>query len=269
MKKELSDKELKQIYTLTIDEVELVKRRPKKTRVYFLILYKFYQQYRRFPDTTNISKQVLRYISAQLKIKFIDDNNVAVRTRKRILSEIRQMFDFKTVTSKTIDDLKHYLISEVLPVNHKTDFVKENISRYLAVNNLESLSDAEIKKIIKSSIFAFEQKLFKETAYKLDHDFSCSIDSWIKNNDNPPEGFVALNEIKKNPGAIGINSVFAELSKLRGPFRIRNLKRVKQFKRIIRARITLKASNFIKSHYQASSCKNEHKKIIHNSIIIF
>jgi hypothetical protein len=196
MKQELSDQELKQIYTLTPDEITLVKRKPEKTRAYFLALYKFYKHYNKFPkDINSISELPLKYIAKQISIKKFNIDNLSDRTKRHILSEIRNVLDIKALTSQTTNNLKNWLISEILPTDHKNDFIKESILKYLASNNIESLSDSEIKKIIKSSLSDFQQKIFKETSFKLNPEFSLSIENWI-NNYNQPQGLVSLGDIR-------------------------------------------------------------------------
>ena len=214
-KKKLSDQELEEVYTLTQKNIDLIKRKPKKNRVYFLFLYKFYENHKRFPRDKDLSKPIFKYIANQINVKDPFNINYPYRTRQYLISEIKKDFDLKTISSKVITSLKQWLISNVLPFEYNSSVIKDKIYDYLDKNKYEHLSDLEIKKLIKSSLNLFEKRMMKEIFIKLPNKFNASIQNWLYYHNNQlPEDLASLNDLKKNPGSIGVNSSFSEIAKL-------------------------------------------------------
>ena len=214
-KKKLSNQKLGKVYTLKQKNIDLVKRKPKKNRVYFLFLYKFYEYYKRFPKDADLSKSIFKYIANQINIKESFNINYPYRTRKYLISEIRKDFDLKVTNSKIIAGLKQWLISNILPFEYHSIIIKDKTYDYLNKNKYEHLSDLEIKRLIKSSLRLFEKQMLKEIFSKLPHEFNTSIQNWLySHNTQLPEYLVSFNDLKKNPGSIGVNSSFGEMAKL-------------------------------------------------------
>lgn len=95
MKKYWDSEELIEIFTLTKEELEIFKKKSDETKLGFAILFKFFQSEGRFPVHKNeVPKNVIKYLSRQLKIKAITFNSYNWKSRiiKYHRAQIRKYF---------------------------------------------------------------------------------------------------------------------------------------------------------------------------------
>ena len=103
--------------TLTNKQLELIMLKMKSHRLFFAILFKFYERYHRFFDTPReMDYNTIRLIANQLNIHYKSLKlNLTKRTVTRFHDEIRGHFQSSGVTKTNEDSIKQWLILQVFP----------------------------------------------------------------------------------------------------------------------------------------------------------
>jgi TnpA family transposase len=215
---------LLQDYILSSDEIDLINVKSRKTRVYFAYCYKFYQNNKRLPEKGEFRKQAINQLAVQLSTtdNIINGKFTELpidRTKQRLFSQIRGALSLKIIDNDSYARIKQWLIKDILPFEYNNSIINEELKKYFDDNNYEYLSPFEIKKLVNSAFYIFEQDFFASINQKLSEEFKELIESWLKSHDNQNnsfdnDNFISLKELKKNPGTIGVNSAFEEINKL-------------------------------------------------------
>ncbi|WP_454060729.1 DUF4158 domain-containing protein [Elizabethkingia ursingii] len=148
MKKIWNDEELGQHWSLTYEELELLKTKPEKNHLAFCMQLKYYQYYGAFPENEKeLSEITVQYISEQLEIDidtlfYYDWEN---RTARRHKQEILIFLKIRKIDSKDRINIINWLIGVSSRKVKKTGLRIKSINNcyfdsYYELFNLNGLS---------------------------------------------------------------------------------------------------------------------------------
>jgi hypothetical protein len=213
-------------FTIMPNEMTLMGNKTGVTRLGFAVLLKFFQLEKRFPYAKNeIPKDVVSYIAKQLQligVKF-EDYDLNSRTHYYHKEQIREFLGFREVTAEDANNLTEWLSKYVFYHDAEFKIIKEEAYKRLIELHIEPPTVDRIDRIVKTSINIYEDQFFTETYSQLSSDSINQIDGLIDNlmiyneselDENVDEGVISFNDLRSDPGNIGVDSFFKEVAKL-------------------------------------------------------
>lgn len=214
MRQNWLDAELKQVFTLSAEEKNLVQGKSKPYQILFLSLYKACQQEKVIPNHIPLfSHNVNAFIAEQLGIE-PTIAKISGRSKRRLFQELRGALHFRKLNVQEKENLIQFLVKEVLVEDHYPDAIRERLQAHLENNHLAFPSEEEEGEIIRSAQYAFEKEFFGSIFQKLPEKFMSSIDTWLDLHGSP-NFEIGLTELKRSPGSIGVKSALEETQKLK------------------------------------------------------
>ena len=224
MKKYWDSEELIEIFTLTKEELEIFKKKSDETKLGFAILFKFFQSEGRFPVHKNeVPKNVIKYLSRQLKIKAITFNSYNWKSRiiKYHRAQIRKYFKFTEATRSQTEEMVKWLANLVISNDMNKEALKNLVYNKFEDMHIEPPTNDQINRIIRTAVSVSEKKFFQEIFENLPKKSILLIDSLINNfilseeAESSSDGKFTFNELRSDPGRIGLESILKEIEKLR------------------------------------------------------
>ena len=224
MKKYWDSEELIEIFTLTKEELEIFKKKSDETKLGFAILFKFFQSEGRFPVHKNeVPKNVIKYLSRQLKIKAITFNSYNWKSRiiKYHRAQIRKYFKFTEATRSQTEEMVKWLANLVISNDMNKEALKNLVYNKFKDMHIEPPTNDQINRIIRTAVSVSEKKFFQEIFENLPKKSILLIDSLINNfilseeAESSSDGKFTFNELRSDPGRIGLESILKEIEKLR------------------------------------------------------
>jgi hypothetical protein len=155
------------------------------------------------------------------------------RTIKAHRAQIREQLEFHEATVLDTEEMAQWLITEHLASDQHLEHLKVLVAKRFRACKIEPPTNERVERLIRSACATYEQQLFADvltqlppaTRQHLDallerEDASASPETEMLDQDEPgpsktrPER-VHWNDLKTNPGAIGLESVLFETDKLR------------------------------------------------------
>jgi TnpA family transposase len=227
MKRYWELEELIEHFTLMPNELSQLSNKTGATRLGFAVLFKFFQYEARFPNHRNeIPKEVILYISKQLNLRafLFDDYDWNSRSIKYHRAQIREFFEFREVTEEDIQTATDWLSKNVFYHDAEADILKEEAYKRFRELHIEPPTPDRIDRIIKSAIFTYENQFFQETFQRFTPDSLSKMDLLISDLSKyeeteiefiPSDETLSFSELRADPGRVGLESVFREVTKLK------------------------------------------------------
>ncbi|MEQ9468169.1 MAG: Tn3 family transposase [Ekhidna sp.] len=219
MKQYWEDDGLIEHFLIDEEDILLAKGFTHINKLSFLVLLKFFQLEARFPrDKDEIPNTVLNYIANQLKIdeQEFKKYDLAGRTCIRHRNIIRNFFSFSEYSTK-VDEKIYQNLSDFGEWYNVDKLNIEFLEEYRKLKTEPPVTN-QLERLIKAYINRKEQELFKYIDDSIPDTTKEHIDYLLKTleeneySDNGKE--VTLNELKSDPGRIGLESIFKEIDKL-------------------------------------------------------
>lgn len=227
MKRHWELDELIDHFTMLPNELEQLGNKIGTTRLGFAVILKFFQYEARFPNYKNeIPKEVILYISKQLGIEAscFDNYDWTGRVIKYHRAQIREYFNFREPTLEDTTSISEWLCKNVLYYDLDLEHLKVETYKHLRELHIEPPSTDQVERLIKSAIFNYENHFFEDTLKKLTKSSIVKMDilindltSYDENNldSNTNSDSISFSYLRADPGRIGLESVFREVTKLK------------------------------------------------------
>src|SRR5262249_13148919 len=85
------------------------------------------------------------------------------RTIKDHRAEVRKLLDFRESTIADAEQMKQWLIAEVLPQEHQNERLREETYAWFRREHLEAPTPDRLTRLIRSAAHSFEQQLYEPT----------------------------------------------------------------------------------------------------------
>ena len=219
MKRQLSDVELTDGWSLNHDEFELLKHRTAKSRLAFAAMLKFFQLEGRFPgDKREVPGVALEYLADQLDVPVaaFQSYNLTGRTAKRDRESIRDHLGFRRITVDDSKTLTKWLKTHVFPFDHKPEHVHESAVSWCRTNKIEPPTPQHLERIVGSASSGFEQDFFSATLASLPTSCQSAMDELLEVSDDAESENEAtpFAELRLDPGRPSLESGLNEIAKL-------------------------------------------------------
>src|SRR5258707_4005844 len=157
------------------------------TRLGFAVLLKFFQRQARFPTYKNdVPGVVITFVATQVGVapEAYLQYDWQGRTIKDHRAEIRKLFDFRESTVADGEQLKQWLITEVLPLEHQEDVLREEAYSWFRRNHLEAPTPSRLRRQIRSALRAFEQQFYDRTLSRLPEATQAALEALLATPDD-------------------------------------------------------------------------------------
>lgn len=192
------------------------------------MLLKFFEAEARFPETPEeVPPSAVGYVAHQVgvAIERFRAYNWSGRTIKRHRREIREFFGFHECTEADQQKLAVWLASELCGVEFARDRLVEAVVARCRAERMELPTPGQVERLVGSAVRSFDERFCAGTVARLSAETMGLLEKLIAE-PGAEEGAVGggrafFNELKQDPGAPGLESLLAEVTKL---LRVRDLK---------------------------------------------
>ncbi len=164
MKRQWETEELIEHWTLHVKELALLGNKTGATRLGFAVLLKFFQKEARFPTYKNeVSGVVITYLVTQVQgpPEAYLQYDWQGRSIKDHRAQIREALGFREATVAHGEEVKAWLVEQVLPQEHQDERLREIVYQRYRDLKIEAPAPNRILRQIRSASHIFEQALSK------------------------------------------------------------------------------------------------------------
>jgi len=229
MKRQWANEELVEHWSLDVEDRTLLGNKTGATRLGFAVLLKFFRQEGRFPQYKHeVPGIVITYLATQVGVAPEAYLQYAWqgRTIEYHRAQIREALGFRESTVADAEEVTAWLVEQVLPREHHEERLRDMAYQRFRALHLEAPTPARITRLIRSARHTFEQRLYETTLARLPKETQTALDALLEAEEHDEgehdEGVqvVTLQELRMDPGRVGLATVLQEMAKLR---RIREL----------------------------------------------
>lgn len=242
MKRQWENEELIEHWMLSAWDLAQLGNKTGATRLGFAVLLKFFQREARFPLYKNdIPGVVIAFLATQVGVapEAYLQYDWQGRTIKDHRAEIRTLFEFRESTVADGEQMKQWLIVDVLPQEYQDERLREEAYGWFRRMHLEAPTPDRLTRLIRSAVHTFEQQLYETTLARLPEAAQTALEALIAQ----PAEIVALQEpdtselaslseepappapeetlpnplqhLRMDPGRVGLATMLEEMAKLR------------------------------------------------------
>lgn len=229
MKRQWEHEELIEHWTLHTGERALLGNKTGATRLGFAVLLKFFQREGRFPSFKNeVPGIVIAFVATQVGVapEAYLRYDWQGRQIKEHRAQIREALEFRESTVADGEQMQQWLIAQVLPREYQEERIREQAYQWFKRMHLEAPTPERLTRLIRSAAHTFEQQLYETTIARLSEASQAALEELLneekqEGNETQTEATATLQQIRMDPGRVGLATMLQEMAKLR---RIRELK---------------------------------------------
>ena len=211
MKYILNPKELAEYWSLSFEELELLKTKPVRSHLPFCAQLKHYQNFGTFPKSFHdVPTDAIQYLIDQLGTSPDDNYSWKGRSAKRHRLEILEFLGIKKSTPDDRKKLVTWLIDAVIPKTNNIEELQSQADGWLYKRKLMRPTKAVFERLVRSATSKYEDQLFANISNQISAKDKAHLDAFLSSK-SANVNFVT---IKADPGKIGLESVVKESDKL-------------------------------------------------------
>ncbi|MFE5542061.1 DUF4158 domain-containing protein [Streptomyces sp. NPDC056519] len=205
-----------------------------RPRLGFALLLKFFEVEARFPEPAEeMPAAAVGYVAQQVKVPAeawasYDWQGDRIKRHRR---EIREAYGFRANTEEDQERLAEWLAAELCPVELSWERLAAAVVARCRNDHIEPPAPKQVGRMVGRAIKDFEAHFCRGTMDRLSHETRSRLEDLVAGDDENGEGSVGggvvtgggrshFAELKTDPGAPGLESLLAEVSKLQ---RVRRL----------------------------------------------
>jgi hypothetical protein len=215
VRQEWSPEELLASWTLVDGDWDLVANKSGATRLGFSLLLKFFELEGRFPDLLEeVPQAAVEYVAVLVKVPSGDFEKYTLvgRTAEYHRKQIREALGFRPATLADEETLTAWLAAEVCPVELVEDRQREALLVEYLARKIEPPGRSRIEKVLVAARGRWENEFCTRTIERLGA--SCAGRLLTLVAEDNEEGTTLLAALKRDPGAVGLDSLLTEITKL-------------------------------------------------------
>jgi hypothetical protein len=226
MKRQWEPEELIEQFILTPAELailpEEVTNANPSNRLGFAVLLKFFQVESRFPQhPVEVPKVVVHFIAQQLKLTEEDYRRYpwSGGRFKAHRNQIRSFLGFRPIAQSDKPLMKTWLMEDVLPLGLSFEALKAQVYQRFRQLKIEPPVWKQLERLIRSAARAHEREFCRGIAAQLSAQTGKKLDALL-DTESPLTDETGhfrqsqMNQLKSDPGRLGLNSLLAEIEKL-------------------------------------------------------
>jgi len=170
MKRQWENEELIEHWMLSAWDLAQLGNKTGATRLGFAVLLKFFQRAGRFPAFKNeVPGVVITFVATQVSVppEAYLQYDWQGRSIEYHRAEIRKLLDFRESTVADAEQMRQWLIAEVLPQEHQDERLREEAYAWFRRMHLEAPTPDRLTRLIRSALHTFEQQLYDATLAQL------------------------------------------------------------------------------------------------------
>ncbi|MFF4391263.1 Tn3 family transposase [Streptomyces sp. NPDC001552] len=221
MRQDWEPEDLIEVWTLLEEDQERLRNKSGANRLGFALLLKFFEVEARFPeDPGEIPAPAVSYVAQQVKVPAEEwaGYDWSGRAIKRHRVEIRGAFGFRECTAEDQAQLTEWLAAELCGVELSRDRLAEAVVVRCRGDRMEPPTPGRIARLVGSAVTTFEERFCTATVDRLSAATRSRLDDLVAEDaggeDSAGGGVSFFSELKADPGALGLDSLLAEVSKL-------------------------------------------------------
>jgi hypothetical protein len=221
VRQQWDEQELAEHWTLTADELQCIRNRTDRNRIGFAATLKFFQVAGRFPyNKGEIPRLALEHLARELCLnqEVLSEYKFTGRSYERDRSKIRNLVGFCPATLHDANRLTAWLQSEVLPIDHRQDHLRDAALEWCRKNGIEPPAPTRLDRIIGSAMNSFQSKFFSDSLGKIPLPCHVSLDKFLEAPDDGDDGSdidrTPMAELRSDPGRPSLESILKEIEKL-------------------------------------------------------
>jgi TnpA family transposase len=230
MKRQWTEDDLVEHWTLHPDDLALLTNQGAATRLGYALLLKYFQYEGRFPQYRgDVPPAALVHVARQLEVppEFYTQYDWSGRTIERHRARIRQVLSFRESTDQDAEDLTLWLRQEVLPREHRLERLYEAVYAHCRTIQLEPPAAKRVERLVRSALRSYEDQLQERALARLGSSGLAQMDSLLagsedsdEGDDEPPTdphdpGQLRLRDLKADPGRASLESMLVQIARLR------------------------------------------------------
>jgi len=230
MKRQWTDDELGEHWTLHPDDLALLANQGAATRLGYALLFKYFQYEGRFPQHKgDIPPAALVHVAHQLEVppEYYAQYDWSGRTIERHRARIRQVLGFRESTDQDVEDLTGWLRQEVLPREHRPERVAEAVYAHCRTRQLEPPAAKRVERLVRSALRSYEDQLQEQALVRLGASGLAQLESLLTLPEDGNEeaeapapdphdpGRLSLRDLKADPGRASLESLLTQIARLR------------------------------------------------------
>jgi Tn3 transposase DDE domain/Domain of unknown function (DUF4158) len=237
MKRQWENEELIEHWILSAWDLAQLGNKTGATRLGFAVLLKFFQREACFPAYKNeVPGVVISFVATQVGVapEAYLQYDWQGRTTKDHRAEIRKLLDFRESTVADAEQMKQWLVAEVLLQEHQDERLREQAYAWFRHMHLEAPTPDRLTRLIRSAVHTFEQQLYEAILARLPESTQAALEALL----SPQGEIVALQEpaplpeesaspspeevlpnplqhLRMDAGRVGLATMLEEMAKLR------------------------------------------------------
>ncbi|MFF2901793.1 DUF4158 domain-containing protein [Streptomyces sp. NPDC057966] len=216
VRQEWSPEELLANWTLVDGDWDLVANKSGTTRLGFSLLLKFFELESRFPDVLEeVPSAAVEYVADLVKVPATDlaKYTLVGRTAEYHRKQIREALGFRPSTVADEKALAEWLAVEVCPVELVEDRQREAPLVECRARKIEPPGRTRVEKVLVAARGKWEKTFCARTIGRLGEAGTARLLSLVAEDNEA--GTALLAALKRDPGAVGLDSLLTEITKLK------------------------------------------------------
>ncbi|MEU5090381.1 DUF4158 domain-containing protein [Streptomyces sp. NPDC021356] len=212
VRQEWSPEEVVECWTLVDGDWALVANKTGATRLGFCLMLKFFELEGRFPEfVEEIPQPAVEYVAGLVKVPAAEfaKYDLSSRAVKHHRAQIREALGFRPATRADEDRLIAWLADEVCPVELVEDRLREAVLVQCRAGRIEP--PGRIERIVNAAQARAEKAFCARTIERLG---ACAKRLLELVGEGNEAGAALLASLKRDPGAVGLDSLLTEITKL-------------------------------------------------------
>jgi TnpA family transposase len=213
VRQEWSPEDVVACWTLVDGDWELVANKTGATRLGFALTLKFFEQEGRFPEfVEEIPQAAVEYVAELVKVPAAEFTKYSLtgRTAEYHRKQIREALGFRPSTRADEERLIAWLAAEVCPVELATDRLTQALLVQCRADRIEP--PGRIDRIVAAAQTRAEKAFCTRTVERLGEACAGRLLALVAEDNN--DGAALLASLKRDPGAVGLDSLLTEITKL-------------------------------------------------------
>ncbi|QES17722.1 Tn3 family transposase [Streptomyces venezuelae] len=213
MRQEWSPEDVVACWTLVDGDWDLVANKTGPTRLGFCLMLKFFEMEGRFPEFIEEFPQfAVEYVAGLVKVPAAELATYDLAGAKRHRKQIRKALQFRPATLDDEERLTEWLAGEVCPVELVEDRQREALLVECRARKIEPPGRTRIEKVLVAARNRWEKVFCARTIERLGDVGVGRLLALVAEDNEDGAGLLAL--LKRDPGAVGLDSLLTEITKL-------------------------------------------------------
>ncbi|GGY47465.1 Tn3 family transposase [Streptomyces tanashiensis] len=213
MRQEWSPEDVVACWTLVDGDWDLVANKSGPTRLGFCMMLKFFEIEDRFPEfIEEFPQPAVEYVAGLVKVPPAELAKYDLAGAKRHRKQIREALGFRPATLADEEQLTAWLAAEVCPVELVEDRQREALLVECRARKIEPPGRTRIEKVLVAARGRWEKAFCTRTIERLGGAGTARLLALVA--EDSEDGTALLAALKRDPGAVGLDSLLTEITKL-------------------------------------------------------